>query len=149
MNRNKNRGFRHGVMRILAVICLVVLQVLGLAACASSAKLVDGVYTGASTPDEYGGWAEVVVTVSQGKVSDCSYILYENESKVKDESYGKDLPPEQYEMAQTALSGAKEYPRQFVESGSLDGITAVTGATASMNQFKELIGKILEEASEK
>ncbi len=134
---------------IITKIAAVAVVLLMLVSCAAQPKLADGEYVKASAPDSHGGWAEVKITVSGGKITDCQFLMFESGGILKDENYGSSLPAELFDKAQTALKGSQEYPKQLLARGNANDIAAVTGATESMKVFKELATQIIDEATEK
>ena len=127
----------------LCVVCLV------MAGC-GKASLKDGVYEGSSGPDESGAWGEVNVTVREGKVAACAFITREKDGTIKGENYGKIngeiSNPGFYEKAQLAVRAMERYAKQFAETGKLDQVEAVSGATISYDQFMEAVEMALKKA---
>lgn len=120
----------------------------------------DGVYTarsevreeveGESEDDEGAGYGEVTLTITDGKISDAEFITYEVDGTVKDENYGKKQGSvanrDFYNKAQKAVQAAPKYAEKLVESGSLDDIDAISGATINYEEFQEAVTKALEKA---
>lgn len=130
------------------LLVLVLVFALMLAACGGP-KLKDGTYTHQSTPDESGGYTDVTLTIQDGKIVACEQILYDNEGKVKDESYGKLLNENLYKVAQAAVKAAGEYPEALIKTQDIDQVDAISGATQSHALFVECVKVILERATEK
>jgi major membrane immunogen (membrane-anchored lipoprotein) len=140
--------------KIHSALCtLVVLVVLLAAAVIANCKgpsYRDGVYEGASGPDDTGAWGEISVTVREGKVAACAFITREKDGTVKGEDYGK-INGEisnavYYGKAQLAVRAMERYAKQFAETGSLDQVEAVSGATISHDQFLEAAEGALKKA---
>ena len=131
----------------LCAACLA----LALAACGGAA-LKDGVYEGASGPDESGAWGEISVTVREGRVAVCRFITRQKDGTVKGEDYGKINGEISnagfYEKAQLAVRAMAGYAEQFARTGSLDQVDAVSGATIAHGQFVEAAERALAKARE-
>ncbi len=97
----------------------------------------DGTYEGMSSKDDHGGYGIVTITVTEGEITDCTYVEYTDQERVKDETYGEGLGDDLYAVAQLAVEGMKDYPIQFMESKDIEQIDAVTGATTSHGHFVE------------
>jgi major membrane immunogen (membrane-anchored lipoprotein) len=114
------------------------------------ASYKDGEYSATSGKDDKGAYAEVTLTIKNGKVADCVFITWQKDGSVKDENYGKINGEisnrEYYAKAQLALRAMEQYRREYLASGSADGVNVVSGATVSYNQFLEALDKALEEA---
>lgn len=130
------------------LLVFVLLFALLLGACGGP-KLKDGTYSHQSTPDESGGYADVTITIQDGKIVACEQILYDKEGNVKDESYGKLLNENLYKVAQAAVKAAAEYPAALIAKQDIDQVDAISGATQSHALFVECVKVILERATEK
>jgi major membrane immunogen (membrane-anchored lipoprotein) len=132
-----------------ALLAAVLAGGLALAGC-SGGRLKDGVYTGASAPDDSGAWGEARVTVREGRVSGCEYVTWQKDGTAKGADYGlvngAAANRDYYEKAQFAVRAMGEYARRFAEAGSLKGVDAVSGATVSYNQFLEAAQDALDKA---
>ena len=108
-------------------------------------KVADGVYTADSSRDEKLGIGQVTLTVENHKIVDANFVGYDLFGNVKDEEYGaltgKDSAD--YKKAQIAVKANDEYAKQLIETQSLDGIDAISGATISYNQFVEAVNKAI------
>ncbi|MDR1317580.1 MAG: FMN-binding protein [Spirochaetales bacterium] len=115
-----------------------------------SASYRDGEYSALSGKDERGAYAEVTLTIRGGKVTDCVFLTWQKDGSVKDEDYGKvngEISNRDfYAKAQLAVRAMEQYRKEYMDSGSLDGVNAVSGATNSYNQFLEAVEKALEDA---
>ena len=143
--RNAPRHFvRHAAFIALA-LCLA------LAAC-GKAPLKDGEWSGKSGPDDTGAWGEISVTVRDGKVAACTFITRQKDGTIKGEDYGKIngeiANADFYEKAQLAVRAMDRYAQQFTETGSLNQVDAVSGATTSHKQFVEAVERALAKARE-
>ena len=114
----------------------------------------DGIYEGRSSDfeaDESGngaGYGEVTIEIKDNKIVSCTFTMYELDGKVKDETYGSDLSQENRRKAQKAVQSAEKYASMLVESGSLDGVDAISGATISCNEFTEAVNDALSKAAQ-
>jgi major membrane immunogen (membrane-anchored lipoprotein) len=128
---------------------LVAAGIIFLAAC-GSAVYKDGGYSAFSGKDDTGAYAEVTLTIRGGKVTDCVFVTRQKDGSIKDENYGKVngeiSNKEYYAKAQLAVRAMQQYRREYIDSGSLDKVNVVSGATISYNQFVEAVDKALEEA---
>jgi major membrane immunogen (membrane-anchored lipoprotein) len=113
----------------------------------------DGVYTGKSGEDDTGAWGEVTVTISAGKVSGCEFVTWQKDGTAKDENYGKingEISNQVfYDKAQLAVEAMEKYTADYVRTGSLRNVEAVSGATISHDQFLEAVENALETAKQK
>ena len=123
------------------------------AGASASATYWDGTYIGRSEDhdeDESGngsGYGEVVLVIENNEIVSCEFTMYELEGTVKDETYGADLSQENRLKAQKAVQSAPRYASMLVESGSLDGIDAISGATISYSEFVEAVNDALSQAA--
>jgi major membrane immunogen (membrane-anchored lipoprotein) len=94
-----------------------------------------------SGADDTGAWGEISVTVREGRVAACTFITRQKDGTVKGEDYGKIngeiSSADFYEKAQLAVRAMERYAKQFAETGSLEKVDAVSGATVSHSQFVE------------
>ncbi|MDR1972261.1 MAG: FMN-binding protein [Treponema sp.] len=135
-------------MRKKVVVCLFA-GILVLAGCGKAAYK-DGVYTGRSGEDDTGAWGEVTVTIREGKLSDCRFVTWQKDGTVKDEDYGKvngEISNRAfYDKAQLAVEAMKKYAADYLRTGSLKDVEAVSGATIAYDQFLEAVEAALEGA---
>jgi major membrane immunogen (membrane-anchored lipoprotein) len=100
--------------------------------------------------DDTGAWGEITITIEQGKVSGCVFITREKDGTVKAEDYGKVngeiSNASYYEKAQLAVRAMKRYAEQYAETGSLDAVDSISGATIAYNQFMEAAEQALAAA---
>ena len=119
----------------------------------------DGTYTAKSSvfesddgTDDGNGYGEVSLTVTDGKISDCTFLTYEIDGTLKDEEYGKEdgrvANKDYYNKAQKANAACAEYASMLVANGQLDGIDSISGATINYNEFVEAVTAALKEAEE-
>jgi major membrane immunogen (membrane-anchored lipoprotein) len=139
MKKMKNRK-----LRIVVYFCCFVL------ACCGGAKLKDGVFAGSSSADDTGAWGEISITIERGKVTGCVFITRQKDGTIKAEDYGKIngeiSNPDFYEKAQLAVRAMKRYAEQYAESGSLNAVDSISGATIAYNQFMEAAEQALAAA---
>ncbi|MDR1144380.1 MAG: FMN-binding protein [Spirochaetaceae bacterium] len=131
---NTRRGF------LLPVLALV------LFACGSP-RYADGVFTGRSGADDTGAYGDVTLTIQNGSVAACRFVTVQKDGTIKDEDYGKVngeiSNADYYAKAQLAVRAMKSYEEQYLRSGSLDQVDAVSGATIAYNQFTEAVENAL------
>ncbi|MBR2276223.1 MAG: FMN-binding protein [Lachnospiraceae bacterium] len=119
----------------------------------------DGTFTGQSAvyenedgSSEGNGYGVAVVTIQDGKISDCSFETFEPDGTKKGVDYGKEggtvANKDYYNKAQKAVAACDEYASMLVANGELKGIDAISGATINYNQFEEAVELALEEAKE-
>lgn len=103
--------------------------------------------------DDGNGYGVVSLTITDGKISDCSFLTYEKDGTLKDEEYGKEdgriANKDYYNKAQKANAACAEYASMLVQNGQLDGIDSISGATINYKEFKEAVEAALKEAEEK
>lgn len=147
-------------MKKLALILLAALACLSLTACGSeSVSYADGTYTGTSSvyenddgTEDGNGYGVVTITIEDGVITDCEFLTYETDGTLKDENYGMEggtvSNRDYYSKAQKAVAAVPEYAAQLVETGSLDEIDAISGATVNYNSFVEAVKNALAQAEE-
>jgi major membrane immunogen (membrane-anchored lipoprotein) len=115
-----------------------------------AAAYKDGEYSARSGKDDTGAYAEVTLAIRGGKVADCVFVTRQKDGSVKGEDYGKvngEISNRDfYAKAQLAVRAMEQYRKEYVGSGSLDGVNAVSGATISYDQFVEAVENALEKA---
>ena len=143
--------------KILALLLSVMLIAALLSGC-GQVNYKDGTYTAQSSVyigdeedgDEGNGYAVVTITIRDNTVVDCVFTMYMEDGTVKDESYGTkdgEIANEgYYKRAQTAVAAGQSYAQMLVESGTLKGVDAISGATISYDQFKEAVNDALKQA---
>ena len=150
-------------MKKFTVISLAVVLTAGLLSGCSGGKKVsykDGTYETQSSvfenddgTDDGNGYGVVSLTITDGKISDCSFLTYEKDGTLKDEEYGKEdgriANKDYYNKAQKANAACAEYASMLVQNGQLDGIDSISGATINYKEFKEAVEAALKEAEEK
>lgn len=146
-------------MRRLALLGVSIACALVLAACGGSVTYKDGTYTGKSAvwedEDEGNGngYGVAEVTITDGKISDCTFTTYEPDGTQKQgKEYGmvngKIGNQDYYNKAQRALAANEVYAEQLVQTGTVDGVDLVSGATISYSEFQEAVGNALDQAAE-
>jgi major membrane immunogen (membrane-anchored lipoprotein) len=117
-----------------------------------SAAYKDGEFSALSGKDDTGAYAEVALTIRGGKVADCVFVTRQKDGSIKDENYGKvngEISNRDfYAKAQLAVRAMEQYRKEYIGSGSLDGVNAVSGATIAYNQFVEAVENALEKAKQ-
>ena len=131
-------------------LCVVGFFALALLAACEKGGYKDGVYTGRSSADDTGAWGEVSLTITAGRVSDCQFITRQKDGTIKGEDYGKvngEISNQDfYNKAQLAVRAMEEYARSYIQSGDLNKVDAISGATIAFNQFNEAVDLALEQA---
>ena len=112
----------------------------------------DGTYTGNSSiiENEDGsgdgnGYGSVELTIEDGKITGCTFVIREENGTIKDENYCKDESSDRYNKAQKAVSAAQKYASQLVQNGQLEGIDAMSGATINYNIFVAAVNDALKQ----
>ncbi|MBQ9685640.1 MAG: FMN-binding protein [Oscillospiraceae bacterium] len=125
-----------------------------------SANYADGTYTAQSSvltaedneDDAGNGYGVVTITVKDNAIVDCKFDMYMEDGTLKDDTYGMkngEIANEGfYKMAQAARNAGQSYAQMLKESGSLDGVDAISGATISYGQFVEAVEEALSQAEE-
>ena len=120
--------------------------------CAKAPAYKDGTYTAVSEKDDWGGWADVSITVQDKKIVDCSFVSYDKNGVVKDKTYGMQDGQIKnaglYKIAQDSVESSKKYPESLVETQDIDKVDAVSGATVSHQLFQDAVKKALQDAHE-
>lgn len=111
----------------------------------------DGTYKAVSgIKDDWGGNAEITITVQDGKIIDCEFLSYEKDGRLKGEDYGKIdgviKNAGLYKIAQDAIKNAVKYGPKLVETQRLDAVDAIAGATVSYELFVNAAGIALKQA---
>ena len=120
-----------------------------------SGSYQDGNYTGRSADhasDESGngaGYATVELTISGGKITACSFTMYEPDGTEKGDQYGSELSKENRLKAQKAVQAGQKYAAALVEKGTLTSVDAISGATISYSEFNEAVKDALSKAEGK
>ena len=117
----------------------------------STVQYKDGIYKAVSgIKDDWGGYAEVTITVEGGKITHCEFLSYEKDGKLKDEDYGKTdgiiKNAGLYKIAQAALAGAAQYGRKLIQTQQVEMVDAVAGATVSYELFQNAASIALRQA---
>lgn len=112
----------------------------------------DGTYTAVSEKDDWGGWADISITVQDKKIVDCVFITYDKDGVVKGKTYGMQDGQIKnaglYKIAQASVEGTKKYPGLLLEKQNINKIDAVSGATVSHRLFQDAVRKALQNAVE-
>lgn len=106
----------------------------------------DGSYKAAQDKaDDYGWKGQIAIEVKDGKIGtvDFDYVNKDNKLKSEDQGYIKAME----DKTKVNLANAMvELEKALVSSQDAAAVNAVTGATASSNDFKGLAAKALESA---
>ena len=107
----------------------------------------DGVYN-ASVTDSFGE-LKLTLELKDNKIIKCDLAGYDKEGHIKDENYAKNSGPKKYELGQIAVNAINKYPAMLIESQNINELDAISGATVSFKQFKDMVNDILKQASER
>ena len=137
--------------KVALVVACALVACLGLAACGgggASASYKDGTYTGKSSVMDAkvdgDGYCEVTLKIENGQIADAELKAYEPDGTLKDKDYGKD--GDKYAVAQKALAAGDEYVSVLLQSGSLENVDVISGATYLHDQFAEAVRDALDKA---
>lgn len=144
--------------RIMAAVLAAVTIMTGCGG-GGSTTYKDGTYEGKSSvfqnddgTDDGNGYGVVTLTITDGKISDCTYKTYEVDGTEKGVDYGKEdgriANRDYYNKAQKANAACEEYAKMLVQNGQLKGIDAISGATINYNEFVEAVNDALGQAAE-
>ena len=138
-------------MKRTSIALILVLALALLSGCVRSAALKDGSYVGQSAKDDRGAHAEVSIRIQDGKITECQFVTWQQDGTLKDENYGKVngeiTNPDTYEKAQVAVRAMEQYAQQLVQVQKPKDVDAVSGATATHQQFVQAAEAALKEAS--
>ncbi len=111
-----------------------------LAACKGH-EMKDGIYKALSSKDERGAYGEITITIKDDRITDCEFLTWQENGKLKDENYGKSpgstVTGKFYKKAQVAVAAMKSYADELVKSGDPARVDVISGATISHGQFQE------------
>ncbi len=139
---------------MIAGLCFVAYACSGSNGASEPSGYADGSYIGRSSDfqsDESGngaGYGQVELEIKDNEIISCTFTLYELDGKIKDETYGADLSKENRLKAQKAVQSASKYAQMLVESGSIEGVDAISGVTISHSEFIEAVNDALSKAAE-
>jgi major membrane immunogen (membrane-anchored lipoprotein) len=145
--------------KVLFTFGIFVLSAASLAGCGST-EYADGTYTGQSSvyesEDEDGngnGYGVVTITIKDNQITECTFETYEPDGTLKDSDYGMQngeiANRDYYNKAQKAIAACEKYAESLVETGDVDEIDAITGATINYNNFEEAVKDALKQAETK
>lgn len=148
-------GKKGWIWLLFASVAMVVSVILG--GC-GSAVYADGTYEGKSPVyegDEDGngdGYGEVSITIQDNRIVACEFHTYQPDGTLKDEDYGKQdgeiANADFYNKAQRAVLACRKYAEQLAQTGELSGVTAITGASISHNEFQDAVKDALRKAQQ-
>lgn len=136
--------------KAVSIVATVLALTLVLVGCGSkqadTSTLVDGSYraemSDAYADNEGHGWkGYVVLTVTDGAIADVDFDYSNGEGALKSEQ-----SQEEYPMDPHPSTWIPELEKQGKEASSADDIDAITDATASSGEFKELYTAALDAA---
>lgn len=108
----------------------------------------DGTYEGIYEDEESGSGMTVTLTIADGAITECELVATDKTGAVKDEHYGEASGEANYQKAQRAVEGMKQYPDQLVALQNVDDIDAVSGATVSLKEFQIAVKDALKKAKQ-
>ncbi len=130
-------------MKKILVVALTLLLALSVG-CGGGLK--DGTYSGMFTSTKDGATTSVNLTIKDQKIVDCELIAKDAKGDIKDENYGKDAGEKNYQIAQKAVAGMKQYPALLVELQDVHDIEAISGASISLVEFRIAVQEALAKA---
>ncbi|MGP1458397.1 MAG: FMN-binding protein [Treponema sp.] len=120
--------------------------------CAKAPVYKDGTYTATSEKDNWGGWADISITVKDKTIVECTFTAYDKDGTIKDKTYGMEDGQIKnagiYKLAQASVEGGQKYPGILLEKQNIDKVDAVSGATVSHRLFQDAAKKALKDAVE-
>ena len=150
MKKMRNRQNRKSGVGFSRVCKAIAVSLLLASSCGNGKALKDGVYQGKSGPDDRGAWGEVSLTIKAGKIHGCGFVTRQKDGTIKAGEYGmingEIANLDYYEKAQLAVKAMDAYAAQFVETGDIEAVEAISGATIAYNQFTEALSEALEAA---
>ena len=131
--------------KLFKMLCVAVLCVFALTACAETAltNLKDGTYRAEYKNFDTYGWKDFIeVTVTDGEISQLVYDavnIDDGSLKSEDEAYKQQMEP----IVGTYPSKyTKDLINQFMESNTISAVDVVAGATQATGSFKTLLTNI-------
>lgn len=154
--------------KVVALSAAIVSCGILLAGCGGGSKTYkDGTYTGQSevyTAADLGiededdadeaanGYGVVELTIKDNKITDCTFTTYEENGDLKDENYGmidgEIKNRDYYNKAQKANQACAKYAEQLVETGDIDEVDSISGATINYHNFVDAVEDALKQAEE-
>ncbi|MEZ5086102.1 MAG: FMN-binding protein [Tessaracoccus sp.] len=120
----------------------------------SAADHPDGVYRGESAPDDAGAVGTVAFTISDGVITEASFVITDADGTPHDESYGlskatgEPVDEAFYQRAQAAVAAEQQYVAQFTEASDADEVDVIAGASLSHRQFVEAVTDALSRGAQ-
>ncbi|AOY76197.1 FMN-binding protein [Clostridium formicaceticum] len=107
----------------------------------------DGTYTGELEVNEKGWTSVVEIVVEDGKITEVDYDELDEDGnrKSEDEEYN-----ERWEAA-AGISAPEAYPQleqSLIETQDIDAVDAVSGATATTRDFKDVVQQALDQQNQ-
>ncbi|BEU88376.1 FMN-binding protein [Selenomonas sp. TAMA-11512] len=106
----------------------------------------DGTYSAESTPHELYGNSKITIAIKDHKIESVTFVGFDKDGKLKDESYGAGASDSNRKKAQVAFQGYNTYGKELVKTQQLNKVDAISGATVSYEQFVEAAQAALSEA---
>jgi len=113
----------------------------------SMKKYKDGEYEAELDPDERGWRSVVKIEVENNEITNVDYDEFDENDKKKseDEEYNKTW------KSASDIDATEAYPQleeELIKTQDVDQIETITGATGSTENFKEVVSKALEDATQ-
>jgi len=144
-------GVINNMKKFFLLITLLICFSLFFTACGNKdVAYNDGEYSGQSEPDDMGAYALVDLSIKEGKIVGVSFVTKQKDGTIKDSEYGKTNGVIEnqsfYDNAQLAVAAMTTYAEKLAESGKIEDVDAISGATISHNQFEEAVYAALDKA---
>lgn len=108
----------------------------------------DGTYTAESSSHELYGKSKITIAVKDHRIESVTFVGFDKDGKLKDETYGEGASESNRKKAQIALQGYNTYGKELVKTQQLGKVDAISGATVSYEQFVEATQKAVSEAKQ-
>ncbi len=129
--------------KTLSIIFILALSIV-VVACGAT-KYNDGEYTGEFLGDA-NAKTVVHIVIKDQQITECSMECFDKNGDLKDEHYGESSGETNFQKAQRAVEGMKQYPEMLVQTQSIEDMDAVSGATVSFKEFSEAVNMALKQA---
>ena len=141
----------------LLILCICCILLFGSGCGTKSADYVDGTYTGKSAvfqtddgTEDGNGYGEIVIKIEGNQITECEFLTYEPDDKLKDSEYGKKngeiANRDFYNKAQKSVAACGEYSKMIVENNGIEGVDSISGATINYNLLTDAAHAAFEKA---
>lgn len=112
------------------------------------AKYKNGIYEAKTDNDGEGFHCEAKVTISKNKITDVQWEIVDDKGRVFDKNYEKVYPDSELYQQQCRddYKGAVTYGPKLIKTQDINKVDAISGATWSNNNFREVVSEALEKA---